>query len=196
MTIAILKYNAGNTYSVVNALRRLGAAPVLTDDAAVLLHADRVILPGQGNAATVMDYLRAKGLDRVVGQLQQPVLGICVGMQILCRTSEEGAAQCMGVFDAAVRRFRATAPGQKIPVMGWNSLHGLRGPLFEGIDEGTYAYFIHSFYAPVAPQTTATADYILPYSAAMQRGNFYATQFHPEKSGTVGERILRNFLNL
>lgn len=196
MDVAIVKYNAGNMYSVVNALGRLGVEPQITDDAERLAKADKVLFPGQGEAGGTMRYLRSHNLDKVIRGLKQPVLGICVGQQLLCRHSEEGDTDCIGIFDADVRRFRPTCHADKVPAIGWNSLHGLRGDLFKGIADGEYVYFVHSYYVPVCEATAATADYVLPYSAAMQQDNFYATQFHPEKSGRVGERIIRNFLEL
>ena len=197
MNVAVVKYNAGNVYSVVNALRRLGVEPVLTDDAELIRAADRVIFPGQGEAGGAMKYLREHGLDSVIKSLRQPVLGICIGQQLLCRHSEEGDTDCLGVFDVDVRRFRPERHEDKVPAMGWNALHNLRPPLFKGLaSEGAYVYFVHSYYVPVCDYTIATADYILPYSAAISKDNFYATQFHPEKSGRVGETVLRNFLEI
>ena len=193
MQVAIVKYNAGNVYSVVNALRRLGIEPLLTDDAEQLQRADRVLFPGQGHAGEAMEYLKARRLDEVIRDLKQPVFGICVGQQLLCKHSEEGDVDCIGVFDADVKRFQPQRHEEKVPCMGWNSLHDVKGPLFE---ENTYVYFVHSYYVPLCEHTTAMADYILPYSAAMQKDNFYACQFHPEKSGAVGEQILKNFLKL
>lgn len=196
MNVAIIKYNAGNIYSVENALRRLGTEPVLTDDAALLRAADRVIFPGQGEAAGAMAYLRSRGLDGVIRSLTQPVLGICIGQQLLCRHSEEGDTDCLGIFDADVTRFRPTRREDKVPAMGWNALHDMRGPLFRGLDDGDFVYFVHSYYVPLCRHTAATAEHTLTYSAALQRDNFYATQFHPEKSGDAGERIIKNFLEL
>jgi len=196
MNVAIIKYNAGNIHSVVNSLRRLGVEPVLTDNAGELASADRVLLPGQGEAGCAMKYLREHGLDTVIRGLRQPVLGICIGQQLLCRHSEEGDVDCLGIFDADVRRFVPARHEDKVPAMGWNSLYGLKSPLFEGIDENEYVYFIHSYYVPPCNGTIALADYILPYSAALNVRNFYATQFHPEKSGGTGSRILQNFLNM
>ena len=193
MQVAIVKYNAGNVYSVVNALRRLGIEPLLTDDAEQLQRADRVLFPGQGHAGEAMEYLKARRLDEVIRDLKQPVFGICVGQQLLCKHSEEGDVDCIGVFDADVKRFQPQRHEEKVPCMGWNSLHDVKGPLFE---ENTYVYFVHSYYVPLCEHTTAIADYILPYSAAMQKDNFYACQFHPEKSGAVGEQILKRFLEL
>jgi len=211
MQVAVVKYNAGNVYSVLNALTRLGVEPVFTDDAAVLRRADRVVFPGQGEARGAMDYLRQHGLDRVILSLQQPVLGICIGQQLLCRHSDEGDVDCLGIFDTDVHRFRPARHEDKVPCMGWNALHELRTPLFEGLGHnatptgadtanGTgaepYVYFVHSYYVPLCKETIAVANYILPYSAALHKDNFYATQFHPEKSGSVGERILKNFLEI
>lgn len=196
MKVAIVKYNAGNIYSVVNALRRLGIEPLLTDDEEQLHSADRVIFPGQGNAKTTMTYLREHHLDMMIKSLRQPVLGICVGQQLLCRHSEEGDVDCIGVFDADVRRFVPTQHDEKVPAMGWNALYDLSSPLFKGIADGDYVYFVHSYYAGICDDTIAKADYILPYSAALHKDNFWATQFHPEKSGRVGEKLLENFLNI
>ena len=212
MQVAIVKYNAGNIYSVVNALRRLGIEPLLTDDAEQLQRADRVLFPGQGHAGEAMEYLKARRLDEVIRNLKQPVFGICVGQQLLCRHSEEGDVDCIGIFDADVIRFQPQRHEDKVPCMGWGPLHlpqkgeSKISPLFKGLlsplpSEGSgeaspYVYFVHSYYVPICEDTAAVADYILPYSAAMQKDNFYACQFHPEKSGAVGERILRNFLNI
>ena len=195
MNVAIVKYNAGNVYSVVNALKRLGIEPLLTDNAEALQKADRVLFPGQGEASGAMEYLKARRLDEVIRSLKQPVLGICIGQQLLCRHSEEGNTDCIGVFDAEVRRFQPQRHEDKVPCMGWNRLYDTRSPLMEGI-EGGYVYFVHSYYVPLCADTIATADYILPYSASMHKDNFYTCQFHPEKSGKVGEKILENFLNL
>ena len=204
MNVAIVKYNAGNIYSVVNALRRLGIDPLLTDDAEELQRADRVLFPGQGEARGAMEYLQARGLDQVIRSLQQPVLGICVGQQLLCRHSEEGNVDCLGIFDVDVKRFQPRQHEDKVPCMGWNKLRiaqneksGMRNEkLFAGLEENPYVYFVHSYYIPVCEDTIAVADYIIPYSASLHKDNFYACQFHPEKSGKVGERILKNFLSL
>lgn len=196
MKVAIIKYNAGNIYSVVNALRRLGVEPAITDDPRALAVADRIIFPGQGSAQTTMAYLRSHGLDEVIRSLRQPVLGICVGQQLLCAHSEEGDVDCIGIFPEQVRKFVPDSHDCKVPEMGWNSLHDLSSPLFKGVKEGDYVYFVHSYYVPTSEFTIATADYTVPYSAAMHRDNFWTVQFHPEKSGKVGEQILRNFLEL
>ena len=196
MNVAIVKYNAGNVYSVVNALRRLGIEPTLTDDAELLRKADRVFFPGQGHAGEAMDYLRARRLDEVIRDLKQPVFGICVGQQLLCKHSEEGNTDCIGIFDAEVKRFQPKNHEDKVPCMGWNQLYDIKSPLYNGLNDGDYVYFVHSFFVPICAETIATADYIQPYSASMQKDNFYTCQFHPEKSGKVGERILKNFLEL
>ncbi len=197
MNVAIVKYNAGNVYSVVNALRRLGIEPLLTDDAEQLQRADRVLFPGQGHAGEAMEYLKARRLDEVLRDLKQPVFGICVGQQLLCRHSEEGDVDCIGIFDADVKRFQPQRHEEKVPCMGWNNLRFAQNKeLFEGLGDNPYVYFVHSYYVPLCEHTAAVADYILPYSAAMQKDNFYACQFHPEKSGAVGEQILKNFLKL
>ena len=185
MNVAIVKYNAGNVYSVVNALKRLGIDPLLTDDAEQLMKADRVLFPGQGEASGAMEYLKARRLDEVIRNLKQPVLGICIGQQLLCRHSEEGDTDCIGIFDAEVKRFLPTRHEDKVPCMGWNRLYDTKSPLMQGL-EGEYVYFVHSYYVPMCQETIATADYILPYSAAMHKDNFYTCQFHPEKSGKVG----------
>ena len=201
MNVAIVKYNAGNIYSVVNALRRMGIEPTLTDDAELLTKADKVLFPGQGHAREAMEYLRARRLDEVIRSLKQPVFGICVGQQLLCKHSEEGDVDCIGIFDAEVKRFQPERHEDKVPCMGWNRIEVRSGkcgvsPLMEGLGENPYVYFVHSYYVPVCAETIAVADYILPYSASMHKDNFYACQFHPEKSGAVGERILKNFLEL
>lgn len=196
MKVAIVKYNAGNIYSVEGALRRLGVEPVLTDDKEELLCADRVLFPGQGEAGSTMIYLKERGLDRLICELKQPVLGICIGQQLMCSHSEEGDVDCLGIFDVPVLRFRPVHHQDKVPHMGWNTLENCKGMLLKGTNEGDFVYFVHSYYVPVCPYTVAETDYVVPFSAALHKDNFYATQFHPEKSGSVGARILRNFLDL
>ena len=204
MNVAIVKYNAGNIYSVVNALKRLGIEPTLTDDAELLKKADKVLFPGQGHAGEAMDYLRARKLDLLIRDLKQPVFGICVGQQLLCKHSEEGDTDCIGIFDAEVKRFQPQRHEEKVPCMGWNRLEvrleeGEKvrvNPIMQNLGEDPYVYFVHSYYVPLCAETIATANYILPYSASMHNNNFYTCQFHPEKSGKVGERILKNFLDL
>ena len=193
MQVAVVKYNAGNVYSVLNALKRISIDPILTDDAKLIRQADRVIFPGQGEASNAMAYLRQHGLDEVIRSLHQPVLGICIGQQLLCRHSEEGDVDCIGIFDAEVKRFQPTMHQEKVPCMGWNQLRDVKSPLFEN---NSYVYFVHSYYVPLCNETIATADYILPYSAALHKDNFYSCQFHPEKSGDVGERIIKRFIEL
>lgn len=196
MEVAIVKYNAGNICSVINALKRLGIEPILTDEPDVLRRADRVLFPGQGEAGSTMTYLREHHLDRLIKDLKQPVLGICIGQQLMCRHSEESDTDCLGIFDVDVVKFRPHKHEDKVPHMGWNTLNNLKGDLFKGLQENDFVYFVHSFYVPVNQNTVATTDYILPFSAALQRDNFYATQFHPEKSGSIGEKIIKNFLDL
>lgn len=199
MSVAILKYNAGNVFSVKCALQRLGVEAVLTDDAAELRRASHVLFPGVGEASTAMAYLRGHGLDEVIKSLTQPVLGICIGLQLMCRSSQEGGTRGLGIFDADVTRFDASAtPECKVPHMGWNTLDiaAANALLPPGQLEGRYVYFVHSYFAPVCTHTIATTTYINPFSAALHRDNYWATQFHPEKSGSVGELVLKNFLAL
>ena len=195
MDVAIVKYNAGNIYSVVNAMKRLGIEPVLTDDAEMLQKADRVLFPGQGQAREAMEYLKDHLLDQVIKNLKQPVLGICVGQQLLCRHSEEGDVDCIGIFDVDVKRFQPQKHEDKVPAMGWNEIYDLKTELYRGLSH-PYSYFVHSYYVPLCEETIAKADYILPYSASLHKDNFYTCQFHPEKSGKVGEQILKNFLEI
>ncbi|MCB0395632.1 MAG: imidazole glycerol phosphate synthase subunit HisH [Flavobacteriales bacterium] len=191
MNIAIVKYNAGNIRSVLHALERLGIEGQITEDTADLLMADKVIFPGVGEASSAIKYLQERGLDRVITSLKQPVLGICLGQQLLCKHSEENDADCLHIYDLDVKKF---PPRDKVPHMGWNKITGLKGPLYEGIGEGSYVYFVHSFFAELGEDTTAQTDYIVPFSASLRKANFFATQFHPEKSGEVGARILENFI--
>ena len=193
--IAIVDYKMGNLRSVENALRRLGAEFTVTADADVIRRAERVLLPGVGNAAEAMENLREAGLVDVIRSLRQPVLGICVGMQVMCRHSEEGDVDCLGIFDARVKRFEP-APDVKVPHMGWNRINNLDSKLFKGLERGSYVYFVHSFYPELCPDTIATSKHGVMFSAALKYENFYGTQFHPEKSGDVGERIIENFLRL
>jgi glutamine amidotransferase len=194
MKVAIVKYNAGNVESVKNSLNRLNIAPILTDDAEILKSADRVIFPGVGEASTAMNYLREKNLDAVIKNLSQPVLGICLGMQLLCKFSDENQTECLGILSHRVRRFDLEK--LKIPHTGWNNLFDLRGRIFEGIAENSYVYFVHSFYVETGAETKAKCCYEKDFSAAVEHKNFYAVQFHPEKSGAVGAKILENFLNI
>lgn len=196
MKVAVIKYNAGNIRSVDYALKRLGVEAVITADEAVLRAADKVIFPGVGEAGTTMNFLRTSGIYRLIKELRQPVLGICLGMQLMCKHSEEGDVDCLGIFDAEVKRFVSRKHEDKVPHMGWNTISQVGSDLFKGFTKEEFVYFVHSFYVPVNDCTAAVTDYILPFSAALHKDNYYATQFHPEKSGGVGERILKNFLEL
>ncbi|WP_251966778.1 imidazole glycerol phosphate synthase subunit HisH [Parabacteroides sp. AD58] len=196
MNVAIIKYNAGNIYSVDYALKRLGITPVITADPELITKADKVIFPGVGEAFTTMEYLKAHQMTDLIRGLKQPVLGICLGMQLMCRYSEEGNADCLGIFDVDVKRFIPQRHEDKVPHMGWNTITDLKGGLFSPALENQFVYFVHSYYVPLNADTAATTEYILPFSASLHKDNFYATQFHPEKSGSVGEQILKNFLNL
>jgi glutamine amidotransferase len=191
--IAILKYNAGNITSVRNALNRLGYKSIITDNKEELINAGKVIFPGVGEAGSAMQYLKERELDKTLISLTQPVLGICLGMQLMCRHSEEGDTKCLGIFDTDVKLFPAV---DKVPHMGWNNFLSLKGDLYNGINTNDDLYYVHSYYAEICSSTTAICDYILPFSASMQKRNFYATQFHPEKSADTGEKILKNFLEI
>ena len=191
--IAIIKYNAGNTASVKFAVQRLGYECCVTDDRDIIRNAEKVILPGVGEASSALKYLRMRGLDGLIAKLRQPVLGICLGQQLLCQFSQEGNVKCLGIFDADVIRF---PPTEIVPHMGWNGLKNMKSAMFSGVGESDDVYFVHSYYCELSRYTVATSDYIVPFSAAMQKDNFFATQFHPEKSSSTGELILKNFLNL
>ena len=196
MKVAVVKYNAGNIRSVDYALKRLGVEAVITADKEILQSADKVIFPGVGEAGTTMNHLKATGLDELIKNLRQPVFGICLGMQLMCRHSEEGEVDCLNIFDVDVKRFVPQKHEDKVPHMGWNTIGKTNSKLFEGFTEEEFVYFVHCFYVPVCYFTAAETDYIHPFSAALHKDNFYATQFHPEKSGKTGERVLRNFLDL
>lgn len=197
MKVAIIKYNAGNVQSVLYALERLGVEPILTDDLETITKADKVIFPGQGEASTAMKYLKEKKLDQLIPNLKQDFFGVCLGQQLLCDHSEEGNTACLGVFPVKVKKFLPENPFEiKVPHIGWNNLQELKSPLLEGLDDASFVYYVHSFYCELGEHTIAKTDYILPFSALMHKDNFYAMQAHPEKSGLVGERILKNFLNL
>mgnify|MGYP002512439081 CR=1 FL=1 len=193
--IAIIDYKMGNLRSVENALKRLGAEFCVTADPVVIRSADRVLLPGVGNAAEAMENLRKAGLVEVIRSLRRPVLGICVGMQVMCRHSEEGDVECLNIFDARVKRF-VPAPDVKVPHMGWNRIGNLESKLFKGLDGGSYVYFVHSYYPELCPDTIATSHHGVMFSAALKYENFYGTQFHPEKSGKVGLSILKAFCEM
>ncbi|GHT73635.1 imidazole glycerol phosphate synthase subunit HisH [Bacteroidia bacterium] len=196
MVVALIKYNAGNVYSVEYALKRLGIEPVITADSEILHKADKVIFPGVGEAKTTMEYLKSLKLDQVIVDLKQPVIGICLGMQLLCRHSEEGDVDCLGIFDAPVLKFQPQKHEDKVPHTGWDTITHLKGDLYKNVPENSFAYYVHSFYVPANDFTIAQTDYIQEFSASIRKDNFYAVQFHPEKSGAVGEQILRNFLNI
>jgi len=198
MVLTIIKYNAGNIRSVLFALERIGMKAEVTDDIEKIRSSDKVIFPGVGEASTAMNYLKERGLDTVIKNLRQPVLGICLGMQLMCRYSEENATDCMGIFNEDVRRYRAGGPGTigiglKVPQIGWNNIYDLKTDLFKEVKDKSFCYFVHSYYASLGEHTIATTNYIQPYSSALKKDNFYGVQFHPEKSAEVGEQILRNF---
>jgi imidazole glycerol-phosphate synthase subunit HisH len=193
MSIVIIEYNAGNLFSVKAALQRIGVEAIVSGDAEIIQNADKVIFPGVGEMASAMHYLKEKGLLPIISKLTQPVLGICLGLQLFCRHSEENDSPGMAIFDADVKHF---PPIEKVPHMGWNQIYNLRGPLFENIPDGSHLYFVHSYYAQPISETIGECRYILPFSAALQKNNYFAVQFHPEKSGKIGEKILQNFINL
>ena len=195
MNVVIIKYNAGNIQSVLFALERIGIQATVTDNAALIKAADKVIFPGVGEASTAMKYLKEKKVDKLIVSLTQPVLGICLGMQLLCSTSEENNTTCLGVFEnVQVRRFVADKKKLKIPQIGWNTISNLQSDLFANVPDNSYSYFVHGYYAEQSDYTIATTDYVQPYSSALKKDNFYGVQFHPEKSAAVGEQILKNFL--
>lgn len=200
--IAIIKYNAGNVQSVLYALKRLGVNAIVTDNHNEIQDADRVIFPGVGNASSAMKYLKSNGLDKLIISLEQPVLGICLGLQLLCNYSEEGNTECLGIFNTEVKKFKESSIdnidliSMKIPHMGWNNIYNLSSPLMHGIKENSFVYFVHSYYAEQSIQTIASNDYIIPFSAAINKNNFYGVQFHTEKSAAIGDKILSNFLKI
>ena len=197
MNIAIVKYNAGNIQSVLYALERIGMEALVTDDPEKLHAADKVIFPGVGEASTAMKYLKERKLDEVLVSLRQPVLGICLGMQLMCAYSEENDTPCLGIFDEQVKLFKPAATAAvKVPQIGWNNIYDLKTGLFQSLPANSYCYFVHGYYAALGAHTIATANYVQPYSAGLHRDNFYGVQFHPEKSAAAGEQILKNFLNL
>lgn len=197
MNVVIVKYNAGNIQSVQYALERIGASALVTDDHALIRSADKVIFPGVGEASTAMNYLKSRSLDVLIQDLKQPVLGICLGMQLMCKHSEENNTACLGIFDEQVKLFQPEkSAGLKVPQIGWNTISDLSTGLFNDVPENSFCYFVHGYYAAKGEHTIATTDYVQPYSSALQRDNFYGVQFHPEKSAVVGEQILKNFLTL
>jgi glutamine amidotransferase len=195
MNVVVIRYGAGNIQSVLFALQRIGITPTLSSDPAIIAKADKVIFPGVGEASGTMKELKASGLDNVIKELKQPFLGICLGLQLMCKHSEEGNVDCLGIFDLSVKKF-IPAGDVKVPHVGWNTIQNLKGPLFNGIPENSFVYYVHSFYAEIGKETAATTNYINPFSASLSKDNFHAVQFHPEKSGAVGEAILKNFISL
>ena len=193
-TIAIIKYNAGNVQSVQYALDRIGVESQVTDDAELIQTANKIIFPGVGHAGPAMQYLKEKGLDKIIVDLKQPVLGICLGMQLMCTYSEEGNTPCLGIFDTEIKLFESAT--YKVPQIGWNNIYDFKSVLFSGLKKGDFVYTVNSYYAAVSDDTVAKTDYIFPYSAALQKNNFFGVQFHPEKSGAAGEMILKNFIQL
>ena len=196
MNLSIIQYNAGNIQSVLYALERLGVTATVTDDPTLIQASDRVIFPGVGEASTAMAYLKERNLDQLIVSLTQPVLGICLGMQLMCKHSAENDTNCLGIFEEQVLAFKATEMTQKVPQMGWNNIMNLKTDLFKAVPENSFAYFVHGFYAGIGTGTIATTDYIQPYSSGLHKDNFYGVQFHPEKSAEVGEQIIQNFLSL
>ena len=196
MVSAIIKYNAGNIQSVLYALERIGVAAQVTDDPEEIQKADKVIFPGVGEASTAMQYLKERKLDQLIKHLHQPVLGICLGMQLMCRYSAENNTPCLGIFEEEVKKFDVQHTGLKVPQIGWNTIYNLKSMLFTGLEENSYCYFVHGYYAALGEHSISTTDYIQPYASALHRDNFYGVQFHPEKSAGVGEKILRNFIEL
>lgn len=196
MNTVIIQYNAGNIQSVLYALERIGMTAVVTDDPTLIQTADKVIFPGVGEASTAMQYLKERNLDKLIPQLKQPVLGICLGMQLMCQHSEENNTSCLGIFEEQVQQFSTSDPALKIPQMGWNTICELKSDLFTSVPEKSFAYFVHGYYATIGAHTIAKTDYILTYSAALQKDNFYGVQFHPEKSALMGEQIIKNFITL
>ncbi|MES1219357.1 MAG: imidazole glycerol phosphate synthase subunit HisH [Bacteroidota bacterium] len=198
MVLTIIKYNAGNIQSVLYALERIGVEATVTDDIEKIQSADKVIFPGVGEASTAMNYLKDRKLEQVIKNLKQPTLGICLGLQLMCKYSEENDTACMGIFDEEVKKF---VPGKeeqhlKVPQIGWNNIYDLKTDLFKDVNDKSYCYFVHGYYAALGQHTIATTDYVQPYSSGLHRNNFYGVQFHPEKSALVGEQIIKNFLNL
>jgi glutamine amidotransferase len=196
MSTVIIQYNAGYIQSVLYALERLGVAALVTDDPIKIKTADRVIFPGVGEASTAMQYLKERQLDILIQNLKQPVLGICLGMQLMCTYSEENNTNCLGIFNEQVKQFRPENNSIKVPQMGWNTITHLQTPLFKGVEENSYAYFVHGYYASIGEHTIAQTNYILDYSSALHKDNFYGVQFHPEKSAKAGEQIIQNFLSI
>ncbi|MSQ38489.1 MAG: imidazole glycerol phosphate synthase subunit HisH [Chitinophagaceae bacterium] len=196
MKTVIIKYNAGNIQSVLYALERIGVSAMVTDSIQEIQTADKVIFPGVGEASTAMQYLRERNLDELIKNLKQPVLGICLGMQLMCKHSTENDTACLGIFEEQVKQFETIEPSIKIPQIGWNTIAALKTPLFKGIAENSFAYFVHGYYAAKGQHTIATTNYIQDYSSALQKDNFYGVQFHPEKSAKAGEQIIQNFLSL
>jgi glutamine amidotransferase len=196
MNLSIIQYNAGNIQSVLYALERVGVSATVTDDPALIQTSDKVIFPGVGEASTAMAYLKERNLDQLIVSLKQPVLGICLGMQLMCRHSAENDTNCLGIFDEQVLAFKATEKTTKVPQMGWNNIRNLKTDLFNGVAENSFAYFVHGYYAGLGVNSIATSDYIQEYSSGLHKNNFYGVQFHPEKSAEVGEQIIQNFLAL